>query len=47
MQSPFVQIQYTVKKFKRFLDFVLTNLPGTGTGYIIPGHGEFGKGHPG
>jgi len=29
--------------FSRFLDFFLPNLPGTGTGKIIPGLGEFGR----
>jgi len=33
--------------FTRFLDFFLPNLSGTGTGYIIPGQGEFGKWHYG
>jgi len=29
------------------MDLFWPNLPGTGTGYIIPGQGEFGKWHPG
>jgi len=36
---------YNDKKSTRFLDFC-TNLPGTGSGYIIPGQGEFDKWHP-
>jgi len=35
-----------LKKFTRFIDFFLPNLPGTGTGGI-PDQWEFGKWHPG
>jgi len=31
------------KKSYEIPGFILTNLPGTGIGYIIPGQGEFGK----
>jgi len=39
--------EYTVKKITRFLDLFWPNLPGTGTGCIILGLGEFGKWNPG
>jgi len=35
------------KKFTRFLHLFRLNIPGTGTGKIIPGQEEFGKWHPG